>query len=313
MVAGGAEADAVRGLHHLEPLRGVDLVGAELGADLVVEDLGGGAGQRAEAGLLEAAQEGLERHAERRRALPDLERREGVHVHVGGRFLHRAAEVEIGLPGVVGVDAALHADFGRAALPGFDHAPLHLVEPEVVRLAAQVLGELALGEGAELAAEVADVGVVDVAVDDVGHDVAARLAPQRVGGVHHRLEVVAAGAEERRHFVFGEVVAAAGAVEDRRRSPFARTRAERRAAPRATALEIDRRRLENHARRPGLDPRQAVGVHHLEHARPDRVVEPGPSVERVARIDRSAVPAAACRRARSPRPAARGAARALRG
>ena len=130
----------MRGLDHLEPLRGVELVRAEHGADLVVEDLRGGAGQRAEAGFLEPAQEGLERDAERRRALPDLERREGVDVHAGRRFLHRAAEVEIGLPGVVRVDAALHADFGGAALPRLDHAALHLVEAEVVGLAAQVLG-----------------------------------------------------------------------------------------------------------------------------------------------------------------------------
>ena len=57
-------------------------------------------------------------------------------------------------------------------------APRDLVEVEVVGLAAQVLAQLALGEGAELAAEVADVGVVDVAVDDVGDRIAAR-APVR--------------------------------------------------------------------------------------------------------------------------------------
>jgi hypothetical protein len=37
----------------LEPLLGVDLVGADDGADLVVEDLGRGARQRLEPGLLE--------------------------------------------------------------------------------------------------------------------------------------------------------------------------------------------------------------------------------------------------------------------
>ena len=56
-----------------------------------------------------------------------------------------------------------------------------LVEGEIVGRAAQVLVRAALREGAELAAEVADVGVVDVAVDDVAHDVAADRAAQRVG------------------------------------------------------------------------------------------------------------------------------------
>jgi hypothetical protein len=41
---------------------------------------------------------------------------------------------------------------------------------------------LALGEGAEPAAIGADVGVVDVTVDDVADGVAADVAAERVGG-----------------------------------------------------------------------------------------------------------------------------------
>ena len=44
--------------------------------------------------------------------------------------------------------------------------------------------------------EVADVRVVDVAVDDVGDDVAAAVAPQRVGRRADRREVVAARLEQ---------------------------------------------------------------------------------------------------------------------
>ena len=47
-----AQADLVRGAHDLEPLRGRDLVGAEDAPHVVVQDLRGGAGQRAEARLL---------------------------------------------------------------------------------------------------------------------------------------------------------------------------------------------------------------------------------------------------------------------
>ena len=50
-----AQADRVRGAVRLEPLLGVDLVGADDRADLVVEDLGRGAGQRREPGLLQPA------------------------------------------------------------------------------------------------------------------------------------------------------------------------------------------------------------------------------------------------------------------
>ena len=48
---------------------------------------------------------------------------------------------------------------------------------------------LPLGEGAELAFVRAHVGVVDVAVDDVGDGVAAHALPQGVRGLAHCLQV----------------------------------------------------------------------------------------------------------------------------
>jgi hypothetical protein len=50
------------------------------------------------------------------------------------------------------MDAALHADFGGAAIPRFPDAALDLVAVEVVGRAAQGVAELALGESAERAA-----------------------------------------------------------------------------------------------------------------------------------------------------------------
>src|SRR5690625_1665815 len=75
--------------------------------------------------------------------------------------------IEVSLAGVLGVDAALHAHFGGPALPGLGDSAVNLLRRQVIGPAAQVLAQLALGKGAELALEVADVGVVDVAVDDV--------------------------------------------------------------------------------------------------------------------------------------------------
>ena len=99
---------------------GVDLVGADDGAHLVVEDLGRRARQGAEAGLLQLRQEGGERRLQGRGALRHLERREGVDVHAGHRRLDGAADRDVGLAGVVRMDAALQADLGGAALPGLD-------------------------------------------------------------------------------------------------------------------------------------------------------------------------------------------------
>ena len=49
IVAVVLQAELMRGSHDIEPLRGVQLVRADDRADLVVENLGGGAGQRAQA------------------------------------------------------------------------------------------------------------------------------------------------------------------------------------------------------------------------------------------------------------------------
>src|ERR1700757_926320 len=86
--------------------------------------------------------------------------------------LDGAADRKISGACVVGMDAALQAHFRGAALPGLAAAALDLLEREIIGAAAQIGGELALREGAELAAEVADVGVVDVAVDHIGDAVA---------------------------------------------------------------------------------------------------------------------------------------------
>ena len=128
-----AHADGVRSAHHLEPLLGIDLVGAEDGAYLVVEDLGGGAGHAAEPGLLQLAQVVGQSPLHRRRALPDLERRKRVHVDLGLRGLHGAQYVEVPLAGEARVDAALQAHLGAAALPGLDRAPGNLIDVEQVR------------------------------------------------------------------------------------------------------------------------------------------------------------------------------------
>ena len=71
-----------------------------------------------------------------------------------------------------------------------------LLVRDEVRRAAQVRRQLALREGAEAAAEVADVRVLDVPGDDVADLVAADLPAQPVGRREHALPLLAAGAEQ---------------------------------------------------------------------------------------------------------------------
>ena len=186
----------MRGVVHLEPLRRVHLVRAEDAPDLVVEDLGRGAGQRGEADVAKPREEVGQRHAERGCSLPDLERGEGVDVEVGQLRLDCLADLDVVVAREARVDAALQADLRRTALPGLVAATDDLLERHHVRGPPQVLGQLALRERAEPAAEVADVRVVDVARDDVAHRVAAHLAPELVRRLEDGVERRAPGLEQ---------------------------------------------------------------------------------------------------------------------
>src|SRR6185312_13572293 len=96
-----------------------------------------------------------------------------MDVHARYCRLDGLADADIGFSGVIRVNAALQAHFRGAAIPCLLRAADDLAPFQVVRRAAQRLVRLALGEGAELATIVADVGVVDVAVDNVTNDLAA--------------------------------------------------------------------------------------------------------------------------------------------
>ena len=109
---------------------------------------------------------------------------------------HRLEHVEVVVAVEVGVDAALQAHLGRALGLRLGHPPGDLVELEQVGGAAQVQRQRALGERAEAALERAHVGVVDVAVADVGDGVAHRPAAQVVGHLGHHAHLGAPGAEE---------------------------------------------------------------------------------------------------------------------
>src|SRR5579863_7740151 len=174
------QAETMRGPYDVEPLCRIHLVRADDGAHLVVQDLGGGARQGAQSRGLELRQKRPNWDAKRRRALRDLQWREGVNVHIRDRRLDGAANAEIGLAGVIRMDAALKTYLGGASLPRLGRAAHDFLEREVIGRAAQRLVRLALGKGAELATIVADVGIVDVAVDDVADGVAGHCLAKSV-------------------------------------------------------------------------------------------------------------------------------------
>src|SRR5215468_10937825 len=103
-------------------------------------------------------------------------------MNIGYRVFDRAADRQIRFPGVFRMDSPLQAHLSRAALPGFLDPPRNLRKIEIIRPAAQIFAELALGERAELAAEIADIRVVDVARHDVADNFAVDPLPELVRG-----------------------------------------------------------------------------------------------------------------------------------
>src|ERR687892_1395160 len=188
-----ANPERVRRSHDLLPRVGGELPLRQEPPDLVIEDLGGGTGDRSEPVRRALPKELLERDSEPRCPVEHLHRTERVDVDVGGCPLHRVQQVEVELAGQVRMDPALHADLRCAPLNGLAYASRYLLERE--RVALRI--DLSLRERAEPASHVAHVREVDVAVYDVGDLVTDRLSPEVVGDGAERLERSAFGTEQR--------------------------------------------------------------------------------------------------------------------
>ncbi len=186
---GAANAAAMRGADDLLPLLGGEFVARKHEADVVVENLGGRSRQSVEAIVAQHAQIIFERHAGEFDAVDDLHGRESVNVHAGYGLLYRAQNVAIVERRQAVRQAALNADFGGADFPGFDGLLRDLLEAEEVGVGFA----RAAAEGAELAADEADIGEIDIAIDDVGDDIAGQLATQGIGGDQQAEQVVAFG------------------------------------------------------------------------------------------------------------------------
>ena len=146
--------------------------GAMIVADAVDEDLAAAAGDRVEPGIAQAG----DRLPECQLAAPgdvlDLRRRECMQMDLVTR-LDRAEEIFVVVDAEIRMVAALHQEPGTAELEGL----LDLLEDD--RLRQQVALACVAGaavEGAEVAVGVADVRVVEVAVDDERDAVGVRVA-----------------------------------------------------------------------------------------------------------------------------------------
>ncbi len=190
---GRAQADLVRGGDDLDPALGHELARREDLADLVVEDLGRGAGDRAESLVLQHGQVVAQRHAVRLGVTEvDLFGRERMDVKIRQLALDRAHDLSVPEAVLVRVDAPLDADLGCSALDRLARVADDLLERAVVGVVLVLVPR----EAAEAAADVADVGEIDVAADHVGDLVADVVEARAVGHRAEHLQVAATRAEE---------------------------------------------------------------------------------------------------------------------
>ena len=122
---------------------------------------------------------------------------------IGEVRLNRDQQIAILEGRHIGIDAALHADFRRPARHGVGD----LRQDGVVGMVVGVGFPFLALEAAELAADEADIGEVDVAIDDVGDFFADVLGAREVGGLDHGAQIVAGRRINRQALVGREFLA----------------------------------------------------------------------------------------------------------
>jgi len=109
-----------------------------------------------------------------------------MDVHARHGILDRAKNIAVIKLGEIARKPTLNAYFGRAESPRFYRLTRHVVQ----RVKVGVFLSRPAAECAELASHETDIGEVDVAVDDVGNDVARKFGAQNIRGNQQAEQVI---------------------------------------------------------------------------------------------------------------------------
>ncbi len=113
------DAEFVRGRDDFDPPRDGQFVRAELAANAIIENFGGGAGNATESFILQHLQVIAQRHSGFIDAVGNFHRRKRVDVHCRNRALDGTQNVAIEKTVEIARQTALDTDFGCAAVPRF--------------------------------------------------------------------------------------------------------------------------------------------------------------------------------------------------
>ena len=168
----------MRRVHHLQPIVAHGFERRDAPPHPVHQYFPAPAGDRSQSRPDEPRDDLLQRHSEDLPEMDEFARTEAVNVDRGELLFYMRQQILVPLQRELGMMAALHQDLRAAPREGFLNLPVHFLQRDDVGAGVA----LRAVKGAEFAIDIADVGVVDIAVHDVGDDpVAAAVVGRRAG------------------------------------------------------------------------------------------------------------------------------------
>src|SRR5271167_1798650 len=197
----GPHAEHVSGAMHVEPVIGQAFQARDLVAHFIVENFGAATGNGIESGIAQPPDRIFDAQAADLGDADDLRRREAVQVDLRKALLDAAQQGLIPLDLQIRMQPALQQDSCATQLHGFAYLLINSFEIKDIAFFRQLAFERAI-EGAEGAVLSAEIGVIDIPVDDVGdHTLGMQLAAHRIGFHAETDQVV--GAVHLERFRFG--------------------------------------------------------------------------------------------------------------
>jgi hypothetical protein len=206
--AGTTAAELVPLLVEFEPFSSGFLAAGDGFTDFGAEDFGTAAGEGIEAGVFEGLEDLGDGEFSDTGEVEDFDGGEAFELELGADGFEGGQHIGVVGEGEGGVEAADDMEFGDPDLEGFAGFLDHFIDGEF----ESVLVTFFAGEGAELAAEDAVIGIIDVAVDDVA---GARLVALAVGEVGEAADGGDIGVlQEVECLLFGEALAVVDFIGD---------------------------------------------------------------------------------------------------
>ncbi len=251
----------MRRAHHVQPLRGIDLVGADHRPHIVIENFGRRPRQSRQSGVFQTRKIAVKRFTQAFRAMGNFQRRKRMDMNVRRGSADGLQQAAIGVAIELGVDTTLHAHFCCAARHRFGGTATDFLVGQDIGRPAQILRP-AFGKCAKGAAVQTYIGVVDIAIDHESHGLARSLRAQDISSLCDARHIGPFCGKQRDDIALVK--------------PFARARDDRldRCRGQRPPFAHDRRRRDLRTRTPRFDHGQPACIDRATHHRSERTIKP---------------------------------------